>query len=140
MTVTTGVRDVFARVYDIFETGDSRLIDPLLWPSGDLLVIGTDPQEWWEGDARVGEVLRAQLEEIRTSGMRVQPGARQQVVERGDTGWGAEDVNLVMPDGQVLPARLTLVCVREGGEWRVAHWHMSFGVANDTALGQELTI
>ncbi|GGL87780.1 hypothetical protein GCM10010840_27240 [Deinococcus aerolatus] len=105
-----------------------------------MLVIGTDPQEWWEGEPRVREVLRTQLEEMHAGGVRVQPGERQRIVERGDTGWGAEDVNLVMPDGQLVPARLTLVCVRDGEEWWVAHWHMSFGVGNDIALGQDLTI
>ncbi|WP_019588520.1 nuclear transport factor 2 family protein [Deinococcus apachensis] len=140
MTALIGVRDVSPRVHEIFNTGDQQLIDPLFWPLSDMLVIGTDPQEWWEGDTRAREVLHTQLEEMRTSGIQIMPGERQRVMERGDIGWGAEDLNLVMPDGQVLLARLTLVCVRDGDEWRVAQWYLSFGVANDAALGQELTI
>lgn len=139
MTVMTGVHDVFTRVHEIFGTGDQQQIDTLFWPSSDLLAIGTDPQEWWEGETQVREVFRTQLEELRASGVRVQPGERQRIVERGDTGWGAEDVNLVMPNGEVVNARLTLVCVRDGDEWRVAHWHISFGVGNDAAIGQDLT-
>ncbi|MFC4453479.1 nuclear transport factor 2 family protein [Deinococcus sonorensis] len=140
MTAMTSVSDVFMRVHEIFNTGDQQQIDTLFWPSSDLLVIGSDPQEWWEGEAPVRHVLRTQLNEMRAGGIQVQPGPRQRIVERGDTGWGAEDVHLVMPDGQVVPARLTLVCVRDGEEWRVAHWHLSFGVGNETALGQDLTM
>ncbi|MFZ4896583.1 SgcJ/EcaC family oxidoreductase [Plantibacter sp. Mn2098] len=35
------------------------------------------------------------------------------------------DVDFVRPEGVVIPVHLTVVLVRDGAEWRIAHYHVS---------------
>lgn len=52
----------------------------------------------------------------------------------GDTAWAMVDVVLAFRTGDVaveMPGRSTVVAVREDGEWRAAHWHLSVPALQD---------
>jgi ketosteroid isomerase-like protein len=66
--------------------------------------------------------------------------AELQAFSEGEVGWAADRPRLTMPDGSEISFRLTAVLHREDGDWRVVQWHSSFGVANEEALGKELTV
>ena len=102
----------------------------------DVLVIGTDPQEWWRGRETVLAAFRAQTEAM-GGGFPVQAG---DVVaySHNDVGWIADRPTMSGPDGSSMPFRLTVVALRDGGDWKVAQMHFSMGVPNEEAFGQEL--
>lgn len=58
----------------------------------------------------------------------------------GTVGWVEDQVRFSVPDGQEFGGRMSLVAHQEDGAWKVVHIHLSFGVPNEEAVGQELTI
>jgi hypothetical protein len=63
-----------------------------------------------------------------------------QAYQEGSVGWVADRARVGLLDGQTIPFRLTMVCHREDGDWKVVQWHISVGVANEEVVGKELTI
>jgi ketosteroid isomerase-like protein len=102
----------------------------------DVLVIGTDPDEWWAGRDTVVTAFRGQTEAM-GGGFPVQAGDPV-AYSQGDVGWIADRPTMTGPDGSSMPFRLTVVTVREDGNWKVAHMHFSAGVPNEDIVGQEL--
>jgi ketosteroid isomerase-like protein len=39
-----------------------------------------------------------------------------------------------------VPARVSVVLQREAGDWKIVHLHLSVGIPNEEALGEELPI
>jgi SnoaL-like domain len=101
----------------------------------DVLVIGTDPEEWWSGRDRVVAAFRGQAEAM-GGGFPVQAGDPV-AYSHGNVGWIADRPTMAGPDGSIA-SRLTIVTVREGSDWKIAQMHFSVGVANEEMLGQEL--
>lgn len=89
--------------------------DPLL--TDDVLVIGTDPTEWWEGRELVDEAMRAQFQQLGAATM--EPEGDRRVRERGDVAWFAEHA-VVGFRNNTYRMRMSGVAVRDGGEWRFA--------------------
>ena len=56
----------------------------------------------------------------------------------GSVGWIADQAEMVTPDGQTVPFRFTAVCHQEGGAWKIVQAHLSIGVSNEAAIGQDL--
>jgi SnoaL-like protein len=46
-----------------------------------------------------------------------------------DVAWMVDFPGCELPDGSVLPLRITLVLRRVDGGWKAVHWHFSEGVA-----------
>jgi hypothetical protein len=126
------------RMYDVFATGSPDVVAGMIASDPEVLGIGTDPAEWWVGDAVEG-AFRAQMPQMHAAGMRFRAGAIQAYRE-GSIGWVADQPALEMPDGNRLPMRMTLVCRRDGDAWRMLQFHLSIGARNEDALGTELTI
>jgi ketosteroid isomerase-like protein len=123
-------------LFDAMNRGDADAFLRLLSPSSDLLGIGSDPDEWWAGYDTMAPVIRAQVAE-----MGAFPFVAEQTVafESGDLGWSATQATLKVPDMPPAPMRLSCVYSREGGEWKIVHFHLSSGVRNEDVLGVELT-
>ena len=103
-----------------------------------VLSIGTDPNEWWSDSATMERVYAAQLNEMRESGITLQPGDPQ-CYREGSVGWCADYATIVLPDRTQQPIRLTTVYHQEGGDWKMVQSHSSLGVPNDEAIGTDLT-
>jgi ketosteroid isomerase-like protein len=127
------------RWYDAFNMADIPRLDDFLSAENGILGIGTDPREWWAGSDAVRAAWSAQLPEMQAAGMRFQPGDLQAFSEES-VGWFADQPTLRLPDGSEVPARLTGVCRQENGTWKMIQFHFSFGVMNEEAIGEELTI
>jgi ketosteroid isomerase-like protein len=122
-------------MYDAMRKGDGDAAVALIGDGDGVLFVGSDPAEWWQGSGPVSVAFRAQLEasggfEMVTSG--------PLGLASGDVGWFADHPALRLADGTEIPMRLTGVVLREGSAWRIVQGHLSIGVSNEDALGQEL--
>lgn len=127
------------RMYDVFANGEPEVAAEIVSNSPGVIGIGTDPFEWWVDDA-VLAAFRAQVPEMHAAGMRFRAGDVVAYSE-GTVGWIADQPTLLLPDGNEVPMRMTSVCHREGegGDWKMVQFHLSIGIPNQEALGEELT-
>jgi adenylate cyclase len=130
------LRALMLAFYHDWSKGDDAFLD-VLSESEHAVHIGTDPSEWWVGGVGAKALWRQQLDEV--GRFQVEPGDLVTVVHEG-TGWVVDNPKVIFKNGYVVDARITSVFVREDdGEWRSVHIHLSVGVANEDAVGMELT-
>jgi ketosteroid isomerase-like protein len=120
-------------LYDGMRSGDVSAFESATLD--EVLVIGSDPEEWWDGRDAVVAAFRGQTEAM-GGGFPVKAG-NPVAYSHGDVGWIADQGTMAGPDGSI-PFRLTVVTVRTDGDWKVAQMHFSMGVPNEEAFGQEL--
>lgn len=126
--------------YEIVAKGDITFTERAISRKADVLVIGTDPKEWWVGYDTIVRVFQTQFEEMGGgSGLQFLPGDTLAHSE-GDVGWIADQPTLRIPDGPEIPMRFTAVCRREDGEWKIVQLHASIGVPNEESVGSGLTV
>lgn len=61
-----------------------------------------------------------------------------QAFREGSVGWVVDRPTFRFADGSEAPARVSVVVHQEDGQWKIVHLHLSLGVPNEEALGQEL--
>jgi adenylate cyclase len=100
-----------------------------------MLMIGTDPAEWWHGqEARA--VWGRQLEELGTFPV---TGEELEAWEEGTVGWAS--MKETVPWGETsFEVRATYVLHLERGEWKIVQVHWSLPKPNVEAFGTELTV
>jgi len=124
-------------LYESFSNGDPEPAEAMFAGKPDVLMIGTDPEEWWVGRETILDRWRNQLDEM--AGFRLEPGAEIRAFSEGDVGWFADQPSFVAPDGSRVPGRFTAVVHREAGSWRIVQGHASIGVPNEEAIGPPLS-
>jgi ketosteroid isomerase-like protein len=132
------LRDVMRRCYDAIARGEAAALEGLFTRGEDVVVIGTDPREWWTGRERAVGTFTTQVREMGGQ-LQAAPGELRAGAE-GAVGWVADNPTFRLADGTELPLRITAVFRREDGAWRCAQWHASMGVSNEEAIGQDLTV
>lgn len=132
-----GLAEILSGMYSAFETGSPAVVEQIMSSESDIVGIGTDPEEWWTG-GNVRRAFEAQIPEMHAAGLRFRAGDIQAFSE-GSVGWVADQPTLTFPDGSGVPMRLTSVFRQEGGSWKMVQFHLSIGVPNQAALGEELT-
>ena len=134
MQTSTELRDLMFRMYKSFESNEINpfVADHTSQHDG-VLMIGTAPEEWWAGYETITQSIKAQWEQIT---MRI-VDANPQAFVQGDIGWVADQVKIVVSNGEEIPnVRFTAVFYREGDAWKIVQWHASIGIANaDTGFG-----
>jgi hypothetical protein len=129
------LKDLMRRFYEAESSGDIAFIERITSTQGDVLVIGTDPDEWWDNLTSLTETLKAQAQ----AGVQVLPGELLAYRE-GSVGWVADRAKFLLPDGTEVPFRMTAVFHQEDGEWKLIQGHASFGVPNAEVLGTDLKV
>jgi SnoaL-like domain len=124
---------VVRRIYELLTTGDADAFDSLITSTEALTFLGTDPTEWYTDRSLVLDLVRSQA----GAGVTARPGDIQ-AFEEGDAGWASDKGAFVLPDGSEVPFRLTVGCLREGGEWRLVQVHTSIAIANEEVLGVDV--
>jgi ketosteroid isomerase-like protein len=114
--------------------GDVAAVEAMM--SEEVLLIGTDPDEWWQGGDEARRVFRTQLAEM-GGAMPIVVNDPQGYVD-GDVGWAADRPLIRLPDGD-HPFRVTITFRREDDGWKVVQSHASIGVPNQETLGRELS-
>ena len=132
------LEDVVRRWYAAIAAGEGAFAEQELSRQAGVLVVGTDPREWWPEYDLAAERFATQIRELGGQ-LRAVPGDLHAYRE-GSVGWAADQPTFHLPDGTALALRLTAVFRQEAGAWRCVQWHVSVGIANEEALGQELTV
>ena len=128
--------DLLTEFYRAAQASDMSAIERLISHGDGVLMIGTDPQEWWSGYDEIRRVFMAQTEEM---GGFPLSACEPVAYAEGTMGWIADRPTLTLPDGE-MEARISFVAHLEDGQWKLVHGHFSIGVPNEEALGQELTV
>lgn len=123
------LRSVAIEIYELISRGDVGRLAELL-PSDESLpvIVGTAPDEWFEGRPAALDALKQQARDY--PNLRFEPGELR-CEEIGDSGWVADRPSVVMPDGSRIDARQTSVFKREAGTWRLVHSHLSIGLQDE---------
>lgn len=129
------LRSFLLRLYSVWEAQDFEALREMFSTGAHVLVIGTDPNEWWTGSDGV-EVWILQTHEL--GGLRLEPG-RPVAYCIGNVGWVADQPLVTLGNGAEFRIRVTAVLVIERGHWRIAHWHASIAQMNEESLGLSLT-
>jgi hypothetical protein len=132
MEESNELRDLVLRCYEIMSSGDLRAwVERYISRTEEMLYLGTDPDEWWEGYDTYMQVVEELPEEW--SAFSIVAGDLQAYCE-GTVGWVADRPKMVMSDGTELAPRLTAVFRKEDGDWKGIQWHWSIGVPNEQVM------
>ena len=138
MERSTELEEFVRDSYAIMARGDVEAFDAAMSRSEGTLMIGTDPEEWWEGSDAIRVAFQGQTEAM-GGGLPLVGGDPRGYVE-GDIGWIADRPSFRLPDGTEIQTRLTGVLRRVDGSWCWVQGHTSIGAANESAFGQDLPI
>lgn len=124
------LKDLMSRFYEAVSQGDVAFMERFISRQDDVLMIGTDPNEWWADSATITQTIKAQAQ----AGIQVVADDTQAYRE-GSVGWVADRLRFVLPDGTEVGFRWTAVFRQEDGEWKLVQGHASIGVPNEEAFG-----
>jgi ketosteroid isomerase-like protein len=135
MKRSADVEELVKSMWEAMRRGEAASVTGLVADGEDVVWVGTDPDEWWEGADKVRQVIGEQLGAM--GGFEV-INTNPTAFEDGDVGWVADRGAIRLPDGKEVPIRATGVLTRQAGEWRIVQFHASIGVGNEDALGEDL--
>jgi len=102
-----------------------------------VLMVGTDPAEWWGDPGELLRVVRQQSTELQGAAATV---THSEGWAQGEVGWGAVRADVSFPDGSAAMLRVTATLVRRSGGWKIIQCHVSVGTANEEVVGKELSV
>jgi hypothetical protein len=116
---------------------DASLIERHVSVREGVLSIGSDPEEWIEGE----RVLKAFKQALQDDDVRNSPSEDDFVREleafvEGTVGWASSRFRWTRKDGRQIPMRWSAVFHLEDGEWKLVQAHASVGVPNEEAFGE----
>jgi ketosteroid isomerase-like protein len=126
MPASDGVKQAMVGFYERFSAGDVAAFAEQITNQEDALVIGTDWSQWGEGRETWVSAYEMQMQQM--PGLQLQAGNKLRGYEDGSVGWAADEASVVLPDGSLVPVRVTAVFRREGGGWKIVSAHLSLGV------------
>ena len=120
------------RLYRSWEALDYEAMLEALARDQGVLMVGSDPGEWWAGYEVIAAVMRTQAHEMPQIHFEVEEIAAW---KKGATGWAAVKAQMATADLPPVETRATIVFCEEGAYWRIVQWHFSIAVANEEVLG-----
>jgi hypothetical protein len=102
-----------------------------------VLMVGTDPAEWWDDSDELIRALQAQGKELQGAAATV---SHCEGWVEGEIGWGAVKADVVFPGGSPTQLRITATLARRPGGWKIVQCHASVGAPNEEVVGRELTV
>lgn len=110
-------------------SGDSSLVDQRVSPEPGTRLVGSAPEEWLQGGARIAKFLRGEVE--RAAGNAKFTPSDTEAYSEGSVGWAATRLTITMPDGRSVSPRWTAVFHKEDGEWKFVQTHASIAIPNE---------
>lgn len=102
-----------------------------------VLLVGTDPAEWWDNPEDLRRAMQAQSTELQGAAATV---SHCEGWVQGEVGWGAVKADVRFPDGSAAMLRITATLARRSAGWKIVQCHASVGTANEQIVGRELTV
>jgi hypothetical protein len=120
--------------FDSVVRGDSSWLDRHLSTDPQLRIVGTDPDEWLQGQA-AGDLLRSDIANL--AGNATVTVQEAEAFEEGDTGWGVARFTIHLGPDMAISPRWSAVFHREDGAWKAVQVHASVGISNEQAFGMQ---
>jgi len=130
------LRALLGRIYATWMERDFETLREMFSPGAHALAIGTAPDEWFIGGGHIVDMWAVQTRELGDA--RFEAGTIT-AHALGNVGWASDRPRIVLPDGNVVELRVTVVFAIERGHWRVVQWHASVAQGNEDTVGQVLT-
>ena len=130
------LRDLCVALSEAHSHADAPFIERHVSGQEGVLSIGSDPNEWTEGE----QVLEAFRQALQGDDVRSSPSEDDFIREldafvEGTVGWASSRFRWMSKDGSEIPMRWTAVFHREDGEWKMVQAHASVGVPNEEVFG-----
>jgi len=116
MEQSNELRELTLRFYKAMENADSTFFEDIFSQEEGVLVIGSDPAEWWAGHATIVRILKTQMEEM--TGVKILD-ANPLAFSEGTVGWVSDQAKMKLPDVAEIPFRITGTFHQEDGEWKI---------------------
>jgi hypothetical protein len=132
------VRGILSSLIETFGTPrmGSAVVDAVAAEPG-VLMVGTDPSEWWDDPDDLRRAMQAQSKELQGTAATV---SHAEGWVQGEVGWGAVKADVTFPDGSAAIMRITATLAHRPGGWKIVQCHASVGAANEEVVGKELTV
>lgn len=119
------LRDLVLQYYKALSSADISFIENLFSQRPGVLVIGSDPNEWWADYKTIISGQKPDLE-----GMSKFIDVDTKAYNEGTVGWAASQVIMKSSDNQEIPFRVSYIFHQENGRWKIVQAHASVGVLN----------
>ena len=134
MEPSAELQGVIRSWFESVAKGDASWLDTHLSTDKRLRIIGTDPQEWLQGQ-QAADLLKADLAVM---GGKVTIQVKEvEAFSEGSVGWGVALPEITLEDGKKVAPRWSAVFRRENGDWKAVQVHASVGVTNEQLFGVE---
>ncbi|HEX6289759.1 MAG TPA: nuclear transport factor 2 family protein [Herpetosiphonaceae bacterium] len=139
MEASIEIKNLYLGLLNAYNTGDVDFMIRYTAPADGILVVGTDPDEWWADHETFVEAVRVQLKGFREAGLYATPGEPQAFVD-GRVGWIADRPVWTLPDGTITESRVTAVVRWMDGEWKFVQQHFSLAIRNEDVIEAPETV
>jgi hypothetical protein len=123
--------NVVAEFYRAVAVGDEDKIEQMTADEPGVVLIGTDPSEWWQDRRSIVEAIGAQHEQM--PNVKVRAG-EVLAYREGSFGFVADQPTFILENGDEVPFRFTAVLRHDEDAWHLLQGHSSIGVANDETM------
>jgi limonene-1,2-epoxide hydrolase len=135
MNQSTELLDLVNNFCEALSKSDFELVEKLLSKQDKVLIIGSDPNDWYEGHKKIISVLREEIGHIGEPDFEI---SHLNAYHEGIVGWASSLVTMKTPQGSEIPFRWTWVFQIEEDDWKVIQWHASIAVPN-ASIGQVIS-
>jgi hypothetical protein len=125
------LQDIILAAFEDYSSDNASSIERHTSRQAGVRLIGTDPNEWFEGE-QVAEVLKREAQD---PSFRVSSLDELEVFVEGSVGWASGRPTWMLEDGTEIPSRWTAVFHKEDGEWKMVQAHTSVGVPDEQLFG-----
>lgn len=125
------LQDIILAAFKDYSSDNASAIERHTSRQDGVRLIGTDPNEWFEGE-QAAKVLKREAE---NPSFRVSSLDELEVFVEGSVGWASGRPTWILEDGTEIPSRWTAVFHQEDGEWKMVQAHTSVGVPDTELFG-----
>ncbi len=135
MNPSDEIKNAVLRLYETVTAGDVSGVERLFSRENGVLVIGSDPSEWWADHDTIIGAFKAQFEE---SGTRQIRAGELTAFAEGTVRWSSDRRTMRLPNGKEITIRETFIFHQEDEEWKIVQMHASLAVSNTELLSKDV--